>query len=69
MGKSRKNISLIVGDVDIKGFGFLESFQGVPITSENIEDYVGQIIELLFKLTQRKSALNYVLVMLSYTSH
>jgi hypothetical protein len=49
LGKEGKNIPLIVGNVDIKRFGFLESFQGIPILEENIEDSIDEIIKAILK--------------------
>jgi hypothetical protein len=49
LGKEGKNIPLIVGNVDIKKFGFLESFQGIPILEENIEDSIDEIIKAILK--------------------
>ena len=49
MGKRGKNIPLIVGKTNIKKFGFLESFQGVPVTEENLKDCVEKIVSIILK--------------------
>jgi len=49
LGKEGKSIPLIVGNVDIKKFGFLESFQGIPTLEGNIEDSIDEIIEAILK--------------------
>jgi hypothetical protein len=47
MGKGGKNISLVVGNTDIKKFGFLESLQGIKVEGEDFEGYANEIIECL----------------------
>ena len=49
LGKGGKNIPLIVGKTNIEKFGFLESFQGVPVTEENLEDCVEKIVCIILK--------------------
>jgi hypothetical protein len=49
MGKGGKVISLIVGDTDVKKFGFLESLQGITIEDENFEVCADKIVEMLLK--------------------
>lgn len=49
MGKGGKTISLIVGETNIKKFGFLESFQGIPVEEENLEDCVDKIVSIITK--------------------
>lgn len=44
MGKGGRNIPLIAGETDIKNFGFLESFQGIQVEEENLEDCADKII-------------------------
>jgi len=49
MGKKGKNIPLIVGKTDIKNFGFLETFQGVSVTEENLKDAVEKMVNTIRK--------------------
>jgi hypothetical protein len=50
MGKGGQNISLIVDGSNIKDFGFLESFQGVPITEAAVAECIDKIIEASLKV-------------------
>jgi len=49
MGKKGKNIPLIVWKTDIKNFGFLETFQGVTVTEENLKDAVEKMVNIIRK--------------------
>jgi hypothetical protein len=49
IGKGGKNIPLIVGETDVKKFGFLESFQGIPFEEENLEDCVNKIVSIILE--------------------
>ncbi len=48
-GKGGKNISLIIENVGIKKFGFLESLQGIIVEQTNIEACLDKIIALILK--------------------
>lgn len=47
-GKGGKVIPLIVGETDIKKFGFLEALQGIPV-KENLDDCVEEILKIILK--------------------
>lgn len=49
MGKGGKSIPLIVGETDVKKFGFLESFQGIPVEEENLKACVDKIVGIILK--------------------
>ena len=49
LGKRRKVIPLIVGETNIKKFGFLEALQGIPIKEENLNDYLEEIFRTIFR--------------------
>ena len=49
LGKGGKTIPLIVGNAEIKKFGFLESFQGIPVEETNVVDCVEKIVEASLK--------------------
>lgn len=48
-GKGGKVIPLIVGDTKIKGCGFVEALQGIPIKEENLNNYLEEILHTIFK--------------------
>ena len=48
-GKGGKVIPLIVGETNIKKFGFLEALQGIPIKEENLNDYLEEILRNIFR--------------------
>jgi len=47
-GKKGKVIPLIVGETDIKKFGFLEALQGIPV-KENLEGCVEEILSIILR--------------------
>lgn len=48
-GKRGKVIPLIVGETNIKKFGFLEALQGISIKEENLDDYLEEILHAIFR--------------------
>ena len=48
-GKRGKVIPLIVGETNIKKFGFLEALQGISIKEENLNDYLEEILRNIFR--------------------
>jgi len=50
LGKGRKIIPLFVEEVDIRDFGFAETFQGIKVNEENLEDCINKIISVITKL-------------------
>lgn len=49
IGKRGKTIPLIVGETDIKKFGFLESYQGIPVKEDDLEDCIKRIMNIVLK--------------------
>jgi len=48
-GKRGKVIPLIVGETDIKKFGFLEALQGITVKEENLDDCVKRILSITLR--------------------
>ena len=47
-GKRGKVIPLIFGGIELEKFGFLEALQGIPVSEENLDDCVQEILSIIF---------------------
>jgi len=52
IGRMEKVVPLIVGETDIKRFGFLEALQGIPIKEEDPEQSFEEILRTITKPTR-----------------
>ena len=49
LGRGAKIIPLIVGETDIKDFGFVEALQGIHVNEENLQECIEKILKIILQ--------------------
>jgi hypothetical protein len=49
LGRGAKIIPLIVGETDIKDFGFVEALQGIHVNEENLQECIEKILRIILQ--------------------